>query len=516
MRKGSLWPGIKVVRRFGSRHAKIAIVLSLIAVFQVVPADAAPPIVSGRPISVSGASPFAEGCGVDMAGAGLGDGFEHSETEPHLAANPADPDNLIAAWMQDEYQGLVASASNDGGRTWSTAVVPGTSTCSDGPYDLAADAAVSIGPNGTAYLVGFSLDLHDPQVPIPHRTRLFVSTSRGGFQWTEPVEITGGEAFIHDKPAITAHPSAPCVAYVVWTEGTTALGPLSQGLYLSRTDDCGATWSEPEAVIVPLPPGFAHGAELLVLPDSSLVVIASLLPSVATGQERLPDYPFTKIITIRSDDGGATWSQLSDGPRVPLLPFDDEESTRYCQFPGCRDKVLTAGHYVSADVGPDGSLYAAWRHGISEGMTEIHVGRSDDAGRTWRAESVVSAPGTQTFLPTLAVNDGGTVGVTYYDIRRDNLGDQELTTDLWFARSDDRGSTWDEDHLAGPFDLRSAPYRRVPVEGYFVGDYHGMAKTPHGFGAAFALAEPQSTVGAADIFFVPISLPPFGQTGKKR
>jgi hypothetical protein len=88
-----------------------------------------------------------------------------------------------------------------------------------------------------------------------------------------------------------------------------------------------------------------------------------------------------------------------------------------------------------------------------------------------------------------------------YDVRRDTLGDRAYTSDVWFAHSRDGGATWRETHIAGPFDLRSAPLRRIPVRGHFVGDYHGLVPLHSGFGAAFAMAKPKARLGATEIFF---------------
>src|SRR5512145_331788 len=46
--------------------------------------------------------------------------YRNSETEPYLAVNPTDPDNMITAWHQDRWstgaaQGLGAAYTMDGG-----------------------------------------------------------------------------------------------------------------------------------------------------------------------------------------------------------------------------------------------------------------------------------------------------------------------------------------------------------------------------------------------------------------
>lgn len=101
------------------------------------------------------------------------------------------------------------------------------------------------------------------------------------------------------------------------------------------------------------------------------------------------------------------------------------------------------------------------------------------------------------FEPSIAVDEHGTVGLTWYDLRNDRTGDEALTADVWFAHSDDAGASWRQTHVAGPTDLRTAPlaaHNRV-------GEYQGLAALPSGFAAIFTLAAPQAKDGPTDIFF---------------
>jgi hypothetical protein len=105
------------------------------------------------------------------------------------------------------------------------------------------------------------------------------------------------------------------------------------------------------------------------------------------------------------------------------------------------------------------------------------------------------------FQPSIAVDSHGTIGVTWYDLRNDRPGDAALTADVWFAYSADRGASWQQAHVAGPTNLRTAP---LPEHNY-VGEYQGLAALPgHSFAAIFTLAAPQARNGPTDIFFARI------------
>jgi hypothetical protein len=105
------------------------------------------------------------------------------------------------------------------------------------------------------------------------------------------------------------------------------------------------------------------------------------------------------------------------------------------------------------------------------------------------------------FEPAIAVDQHGTVGVIWYDLRNDRPGDAALTADVWFAHSHDRGATWHQTHVAGPTDLRTAA---AAAQNRF-GEYQGLAGLPTGFAAIFGLAAPQAKDGPTDIFFARIA-----------
>ena len=483
----------------GIRRATAGLVVAL---FTAGPAQAAAPVTWSGPIS--GKSPFLTGCGVDMDSTtpSLGQGVEDAESEPTIAANPARPKNLIAAWMQDLYQGYVASTSRDGGRTWTTSRVPGNSTCSGGDMELAADPWLSVGGDGTAYLAGFSLDMPAPTIAVPVRTQLQVNVSHdGGRTWSSPKVIASGAALLHDKPAITADPHVPCTAHAVWMEAATAFGGYV-GAVTSRTEDCGRSWSAP--LPVPLRLGADSWApEILALPDGDLLLMATTIPygNELSGQgvDDPSGEPYT-VAVVRSGDGGRTWSAPVTAAELapvgpggnPAAPFTDPETGEI---------IKTAPLIASADVGPDGSVYIAYRHGTGDRRSEIRVTRSRDGGRTWTAPAGASKGTAETFLPSIAVAGDGVVGVTYYDFRHDVAGDAAFTADVWFAHSRDGGRTWKERHLDGPVDFRSTPLRQLPSTGNFVGDYHGLAGLRDGFGAAYGVTRPRATAGATDIVF---------------
>jgi hypothetical protein len=106
------------------------------------------------------------------------------------------------------------------------------------------------------------------------------------------------------------------------------------------------------------------------------------------------------------------------------------------------------------------------------------------------------------FVPAVHVRADGMIGVTYYDFRPNTTDPNTLFTNLWLARSTD-AVNWQESQVAGPFDLATAPLSLAGnANGYFVGDYMGLASTGNVFVPFFA-----RTTGAngnrTDIFAAP-------------
>jgi hypothetical protein len=109
---------------------------------------------------------------------------------------------------------------------------------------------------------------------------------------------------------------------------------------------------------------------------------------------------------------------------------------------------------------------------------------SANGGSTWTPAKVVSTRyGGPAFLPTIAVNPAGQVGLIWYDFRHDNPATAPLTTDIWFRTINANGSRIsDEQHVSGPFNFAAAP----DAGGRFVGDYQGMTTVGSTFQPFFA------------------------------
>jgi hypothetical protein len=449
---------------------------ALLASALLVAAASAGPFKVKRLQAISGPSPFAAGC----PGALSDDtNITGHELEPAIAVNPADSRNIIAAWKQDvgpdsTRSDLVAS-SQDGGKTWTRTTIPGLTVCTGGTADAGSDPWVSAGGDGSAYFSGLAADISTN----PPTTAVVASQSgNGGRAWPRPATVApplqGNET-----DSITGSPTRAGHAYMVWANFTFDF-PRTNTVEFSRTTDGGRTWSPPVLIDQTGPFAWDQAPRLLVLPNGALLTLFARTDLEAG---------FGVHYAARSLDEGRTWlAPVQLGPQLPLIGFFHPE---FGQLP--------QPHFPSAAVAPDGTAYIAFENNSSETSGGIGVAKSRDGGLTW-SSSMLPGVSAYAFEPAIAVDRHGTVGVTWYDLRNDRLGDATLLADVWFAHSDDRGASWRQSHVAGPTDLRTAP---LPAHNY-VGEYQGLAGLRRGFAADFTLAGPQAKSGPTDIFFAEI------------
>ncbi len=428
--------------------------------------------------AISGPSPFAAGC----PGARFDDtNITGYELESMISVNPANARNIIATWKQDvgfesTRSDLVAS-SLDGGKTWSRSTIPGLTACTGGTADIATDPWISAGGDGTVYFSGLTGVLSPADTPP---VTVVSSTSRnGGRSWPLPTTVAAASQG-NDQDAITANPTLDGHAYAVWARWDHQLNfPMTNFLEFSRTTDRGASWSSPSVIEQPGPFAADFAPRLLVLPNGTLLTVFVRADF---------EFGLGLLYAARSLDEGRTWLPAVQVASLPIQTFLDPDT----------GEELPQPHYPSAAVAPDGSAYIAFEADSSASSGAIGVASSRDGGRTWR-NGTLPGVSAYAFEPSIAVDSHGTIGVSWYDLRNDRLGDGALTADVWFAHSDDRGGSWQQTHVAGPTDLGTV---HLPNR---VGEYQGIAALGgRGFAAIFTLAAPQAVDGPTDIFFARI------------
>jgi len=427
----------------------------------------------------SGPSPVAAGC---TGGVASGVAYVNSEVEPWLAADPRDPNRLLAAWQQDRWssggaRGLVTALSTDGGATWVRTLHPmsrcgGAAPGSAGDFERVSDPWVDFGPDGVAYAMGLVATGIVLQ-PGSSSGMVFSRSVDGGLTWSAPVLlIQDGAAFFNDKNTLTADPTAAGFVYAVWNRlEADGYGPT----VLVRSADGGRTWDPPRTIVAPVPPGGAGtgvsqtiGNRIVVLPGGAET---GALVNVFTQIDTVAGLASARVGVVRSLDKGQTWS-------APVYVAEQRAT-------GTRDtasgqRVRDGAILPAVAAGPRGELWLAWQDArFTPGGTHdaIVVSSSTDGGRSWSAPRAVNrVAATPAFTPTLHVRADGTLGLLHFDLRNDTPDAGSLPANAWLLTTAN-GIDWTESPVGTSFDLLYAPN----ANGLFIGDYQGLAS----IGAAF-------------------------------
>ena len=449
-----------------------------------------PPVPAGL---VSGASAFTTTCaGVPNPGTL----YINAEVEPHIAINPANPDNLIGTWQQDRWsnggaQGIAVAASFDAGVTWANRALA-VSRCGDGnaanggDYERASDPWVTFSPNGTAYQL--SLSINGTTFQTGSISAMLVSRSvDGGRSWANPITlIRDGSDFFNDKNTITADATDSRYVYAVWDRLTSDnRGPT----LMARTTDGGTTW-EPARVIYD--PGVGNqtiGNIIAVLPDGTVINFFTQLNTVAGSL-------VGSFAVMRSADKGLTWSApITISSFLGIGTRDPETGAA----------IRDGGFLGQISVGAQGQLYVVWQDArFSNGTRDaIAFSRSIDGGLTWGPPVRVNADASvQGLIPSVSARADGTIGVSYFDMRSNTADAATLLTDYWLATSRD-GVNWTDRRISAAFDLAIAPIAR----GYFLGDYMGLVSAGTNFYALFVRTNTATLANRNDVFMTHVNVP---------
>jgi hypothetical protein len=365
-------------------------------------------------------------------------------TEPGVAVNPANPQQVVAVFQDNAH----AAYTQDAGHSWQMAegVEPPN-------YRVSGDVSTAFDNHGHAFISYMAFDKLGTFNYWAHnasRNGLFIRRSLdGGKTWEQehiPIiehETAPGMPW-EDKPYIVSDTSKSPFAgnlYVGWTRWMLT----DSQILLSRSVDDGKTWSKP--IEIDAHPGLprddngaAEGFAGVVAPDGTLYAVWS--------QD-------DNIMLTSSRDGGKTFSHARAILHTAPTMFAVNTLERANGFP-----------QIAIDPSSK-RLYVTWSD-YRNGDLDIFCSTSTDRGRTWspavRVNNDTMHNGAEQFFQWLAVDPtDGAVNVVFYDRRGDPQNRKQIVA---LARSTDRG------HSFANYAWTDEPFEASDV---FFGDYTGIA-----------------------------------------
>jgi hypothetical protein len=448
------------------------------------------------------------------------------QTEPHIEANPDDPEHLVLGVIDYSFPGMSAYVSFDGGERW------------EGPFqipyllkDLGAggDPVMAFDREGNVFMNYISIGVDEFNLgPIEVGAQVSsIAVARSedqGFSW--PLQVSTARSGVNtdglstdrfgrlrgtvnigflDKPWMASgpHPEDPerDVLYVTYTDFETLYEILYIGeipnllptemrttIRLVSSDDGGETWSAPVAVSPTVRRAFGQtgddsgaagvfgtlrvvqGSQPVVAPDGT-VHVAWLDSTDDRSQEGVAE-----IQVASSTDAGRTFSD----PLVASVFNETEFRPRNAYF------RFWGSSFPQIAVGPEGELYIAYVGRPSDKPDDdgdVYLTSSFDDGATWSRPSVLNDDETDhvQFFPSVDVAPDGSIHVMWGDMR-DDL--HQTRYHIYYTSSDDQGETFGFENEELGFavgDTRVTDFPTNPnyafPNGLFIGDYFSLSAT---------------------------------------
>jgi hypothetical protein len=339
------------------------------------------------------------------------------------------------------------ATSTNGGRTWTTGMLPGTTIYQGGPWARISDPAVAYDPAHHVWMIsGLAID-----ASVFGAAVLTSRSIDGGLTWQDPVTTAASPGTFLDKNWITCDTwaSSPYYGncYTEWDDSR---------MTMSTSTDGGLTWGPP---LMPAGTPSGVGGQPVVQPNG--IVVVSYEGGVG-------------IRAFRSTDGGATW--LASTAVATVNEHNVAGGLRTSPLP-------------SAEVAGDGRVYVTWqdcRFRSSCSANDIVMTSSAD-GISWSAVTRIpidlTTSGVDHFIPGIAVDRGTfgsnthlALGYYYYPVSSCTVNTCQLTVGV--VSSLDGGATWTPPtRVAGPMTLS---WIANTDQGRMVGDYISTSFTGDG------------------------------------
>ncbi|HLK59977.1 MAG TPA: sialidase family protein [Chthonomonadaceae bacterium] len=382
--------------------------------------------------------------------------------EVTLAADPKHPERLLAASLTSplpkdpDYYEVVTYLSLDDGKTWM--LTQEHKRVREG--EAYSDPSVVYGADGAAYLVDFGKDFHKSE-----GAHLDLSRSQDGGKTWAPAFVMEENS---DRPFLAVDRSTGKYQGRIY-----CIRNVQAALLNSFSSDNGKTFQKRRWNL----PGGTFGMGNPAIDSQGTLIVP--YPTHAAPHQ---------VMVGRSVDGGET-----------LLPTVWVGTCRGCEYSGLPSLAVDTESQAYKNC-----LYLVWADDTGNG---IHVlfARSLDQGATWSRPTLLSEQpegptrAYDAYLPTIATNKSGVVGVCWYDTRHvpaDKQGWQ-----IRFRASRDGGATWLPSVRVSEVDCAFGKAEKP--ESVFAGDTAGLCADGNG---VFHALWVDNRTGVLQVWTAPITV----------
>ena len=336
----------------------------------------------------------------------------------------------------------------------------------------------------------------------------------GGRTFGDPVSAASQDVFTHilDKPWMAVDPSNPNNIYVTYTDFNVFspgcfdpfFGSFGISIELVKSSNGGASFGPPIQIDSACFPNGVQGSNVAVDASGNVYVAWERFPATE---------PTNEIVIAKSTDYGNTF-----GTGVVAGKVTPVGNPAYGILQGGFRNNEFPSLAIDRSRGPARSaVYVTWNDGRfrhvddlffpgTYNFGDIVVARSLDGGATWSAPvkvddntGAVASPGTDHYLPGIAVDRNGSVGVCFYDRRRDSAN---FLIDRECATSANGGRTWTNTRITRTSFAPVFDGDLLLVRAY-MGDYDGTAADFLGQSSGFLGAYGDNSRGNPDVKISP-------------
>jgi hypothetical protein len=320
--------------------------------------------------------------------------------EPAIAVSPKDARKLIAGSMVFGVGGLTVETfrSDDGGYTWRGTTLPLSSG------SILGDVQADFSSDGKGYMTVLGSEIGSSGATL-NGLYVFGTLDAGEtFQRLAFLQKPDKHSYDHEQLAIDRTTGAYRGRIYMSALYSARLSPQVNALGMIWSSDGGRTFHGP----VEVSRGWSFNSRPVVLPDGSV-----LFPFIH--EKQLTDTRETVNISTSHDGGRSFGASKLIGDRIVYSLAATTQRLTRGDYTFDADSVPQFATVRTTGEGT--TIFGVWSD-VRTGRSRLLSTRSDDAGAHWTPPTAIFSTADRMdsqYQPSVAVNDGGVLGVTWYD-----------------------------------------------------------------------------------------------------